>query len=397
MDFSVVNLDEDAAAMLKRVQQVLHEALGDDEDWPVRERESGPTTLHQLLGREGLIAPRWPVDEGGAGVGALGDRLISEELARRQIYISRTPVMIAATVRKYLHDEQLKQEILRGIAAGQTRVCLGYSEPDGGSDIANARTRAVRDGDEWVINGAKVFTSVAHVSQYIFLLTRTNPEAPKHAGLTMFIVPLDLRGFELQPLITIGRDRLNITYMRDVRVADRFRLGEVDAGWSVLQHPLDTEHGVGDADGAGLGDVHGQGTLSTTPSSVMLGRMIRWGARPDPQTGLAPMDDALIAAAVANAAIDLEVARNSPGPMGKVAASEAYARMAADLLEAVGIAGLISQGHQDALEGGVLDWAYRRSQATSIAGGTTEVFKNILAVAALGLPRQLPVVNRPSP
>jgi alkylation response protein AidB-like acyl-CoA dehydrogenase len=83
--------------------------------------------------------------------------------------------------------------------------------------------------------------------------------------------------------------------------------------------------------------------------------------------------------------------------MGKVAASEAYARMAADLLEAVGMAGLISQGHEDALEGGVLDWAHRRSQATSIAGGTTEVFKNILAVAALGLPRQLPVVNRPSP
>jgi 3-oxocholest-4-en-26-oyl-CoA dehydrogenase alpha subunit len=395
MDFGVVNLDENASALLARVRKVLDETLGDVEDWPVRERESVPGYLHQALGREGFIAPRWPVAEGGAGAGALGDRLISEELARRQVYISPTPVMLAATVRRYLRDETLKQEIVSGIAAGRIRVCLGYSEPDGGSDIANARTMAVRDGDEWVINGAKVFTSVAHVSQYIFLLTRTNSEAPRHRGLTMFIVPLGLPGFELQPLITIGRDRLNITYMRDVRVADKYRLGGVDEGWAVLQDPLDSEHGIEEGDEAGLGDIHGQGTLSTTPASVMVGRLIRWGARRDARTGLAPMDQPLVAAAIADAAVDLEVARNTPGPMGKVAASEAYTRMAASLLEAVGIAGLISQGHDDALEDGVLDWAYRRSQATSIAGGTTEVFKNILAESALGLPRQLPAVRRP--
>jgi 3-oxocholest-4-en-26-oyl-CoA dehydrogenase alpha subunit len=396
MDFSAVELDDNAAALLAQVQKVLEGVLGDSEDWPVRDRESGPANVHQALGREGFIAPQWQAADGGADVGALGERLISEELARRQVYISRTPVMLAATVRKYLRDETLKQEIVRGIAAGQVRVCLGYSEPDGGSDIANARTRAVRDGEQWVINGAKVFTSVAHVSQYIFLLARTNPDAPKHRGLTMFIAPLDLPGFELQPLITIGRDRLNMTYMHDVRVPDKYRLGDVDAGWAVLQDPLDAEHGIGDGDDDGLGDIHGQGTLSTTPASVMLGRIIRWGAKPDPRSGLAPMDQPLVAAAIANAATDLEVARNTPGPMGKVAASEAYARMAADLLDAVGITGLISQGHEDALEGGVLDWAHRRSQAPSIAGGTTEVFKNILAESVLGLPRQLPSRNRPN-
>jgi alkylation response protein AidB-like acyl-CoA dehydrogenase len=394
MDFGAVNLDENATALLARVREVLDEVLGNSDDWPVRDRESIPSNLHRALGDEGFIAPRWSVLDGGADAGALGDRLISEELARRQIYISHTPVMLAQTVNRYLRDELLRQGIVRGIAAGQVRICLGYSEPDGGSDIANVRTRAVRDGDEWVINGAKVFTSVAHLSQYIFLLTRTNIDVPKHRGLTMFIVPLDLPGFELQPLITIGHDRLNVVYMRDVRVSDEYRLGDVDSGWAILQDPLNTEHGVGDLNEAGLGDIHGQGMLSTVPASLMLGRIIRWGARRDPRTGQAPLDQPLIAAAIANAAVDLEVARNSSGVMSKVAASEAYARMAADLIEAAGIAGLVSQGHEDALEGGVLDWAHRRSQATTIAGGTTEVFKNILAESALGLPRQLPVARR---
>jgi alkylation response protein AidB-like acyl-CoA dehydrogenase len=203
-----------------------------------------------------------------------------------------------------------------------------------------------------------------------------------------------LPGIELQPLMTIGGDRLNMTFFNDVRVADKYRLGEVDAGWNVLHDPLDSEHGIGDPDEGRLGDIHGQGALSTIPVSVAVARALRWGATTDDHTGAAPMDQPLVAAALARAAVDLEVARNTPGPMGKVAASEAYARIAAGLLDVTSLLGTISQGDPDALEAGAFDWAQRRAQAPSIAGGTVEVFKNIVAETVLGLPKQLPSSGR---
>ena len=119
---------------------------------------------------------------------------------------------------------------------------MGYTEPDGGSDIAGAKTRAVRDGDEWVINGQKIFTTGAQYCQYVFLITRTDPALPKHKGLTMFLVPLNSQGIEIQALHTIGDERTNIAYYSDVRVSDRYRIGEVNNGWSVLHGPLDAEH-----------------------------------------------------------------------------------------------------------------------------------------------------------
>ena len=115
---------------------------------------------------------------------------------------------------------------------------LGFSEPEAGSDVANAQTRAVRDGDEWVINGSKMFTTNAHIADYVFLLTRTNPDVPKHKGLTMFLVPLDRDGVEVQAVYTLSGERTNITFYNDVRVPDSARIGDVDGGWRVLTASL---------------------------------------------------------------------------------------------------------------------------------------------------------------
>ena len=132
------------------------------------------------------------------------------------------------------------------MAKGTVRFCLGYTEPDGGSDIAGAKTRAVRDGDEWVINGQKIFTSNAQHATYVFLITRTDPTLPKHKGLTMFLVPTSSPGFERQPLPTIGDETTNISYYSDIRLSDRYRIGEVNNGWSTLHGPLDAEHHLGE-------------------------------------------------------------------------------------------------------------------------------------------------------
>ena len=141
-------------------------------------------------------------------------------------------------MKKYGQPE-LVAELKPKVAKGEVRFCLGYTEPDGGSDIAAAKTRAVQEGDEWVINGSKMFTTGAHMSQYIFLITRTDPEQPKHRGLTMFLVPTDWPGVEVHALQTIGEERTNITYYGDVRLPDLYRIGPVNDGWTVVHGPLD--------------------------------------------------------------------------------------------------------------------------------------------------------------
>ena len=159
--------------------------------------------------------------------------------------------MVANTVTQFATPE-LRDEVLPRVLSGEIRLCLGYTEPEGGSDIATCKTRAVRDGDGWVINGSKMFTSNAHNAHYVFLITNTDPAAPKHKSLTMFLVPLDLPGVEIQGIRTVDGDRTNITYYSDVRIDDRYRVGEVNGGWAVLRGALDAEHGTVERDDSGL-------------------------------------------------------------------------------------------------------------------------------------------------
>ena len=149
-----------------------------------------------------------------------------------------TTAMVAKAVAQFASPD-LADEVLPGVLAGRLRLCLGYTEPEGGSDIATCKTRAVRDGDHWIINGSKMFTSNAHNAHYVFLITNTDPDGPKHKSLTMFLVPLDAPGVEIQGIRTIDGDRTNITYYSDVRIPDRYRIGEVNGGWTVLRGALD--------------------------------------------------------------------------------------------------------------------------------------------------------------
>lgn len=175
--------------------------------------------------------------------------------------------MVARSVDKF-GSPQLRDEVLPKVFSGEVRLCLGYTEPEGGSDIATCKTRAVReaDGSSWVINGSKMFTTGAHNCQYVFLIANTAPDAPKHKSLTMFLVPLDSPGIEIQGIRTVDGDRTNIVYYSDVRVDDKYRLGEVNGGWTVLREPLNVEHGAVAAAPDGLQDtsimMHQAGSLS---------------------------------------------------------------------------------------------------------------------------------------
>src|ERR1700722_16602643 len=198
--------------------------------------------FHRRLVERGWLAPGWPVELGGQGRDPLEVVVLAEEFqeAGAPPYGMGTPTMVAGIINLIGTEEQKRLVIPRALG-GEIIIALGFSEPESGSDVAAAKTRAVRDGDEWVINGQKMFTTHAQDADYVFMLTRTNPDVPKHQGLTTFLVPLKQPGVEIRPVFTLSGERTNLTFYTDVRVDDSLRIGEVDGGWDTMSVGLTLE------------------------------------------------------------------------------------------------------------------------------------------------------------
>src|ERR1700753_1214113 len=204
MDFSTVALTEEQAKFRDEVRAFLDEYLTEEVYAGARERcDHFDKGLYLALGAKGWLMPRWKKEDGGADLDDVSVRILEKELAVRNAPATVGPGLVWPAVDAH-PEPSLRAELMPKVAAGEVRFCLGYSEPDGGSAIAGAKTRAVRDGDEWVINGQKIFTSNDQHSTHVFLITRTDPTLPKHKGMTMFLVPPSSEGFERQPLPTIG-------------------------------------------------------------------------------------------------------------------------------------------------------------------------------------------------
>jgi 3-oxocholest-4-en-26-oyl-CoA dehydrogenase alpha subunit len=386
VNFAPLELDQRAAAFLDEVTAFLDEHLTDavhEEEWETGAGHN--VAFHKALGARGWIVPAWPVERGGAGRSAFEEGLLERELAARH-----APTITKGTTRLVLSaveahgSPELQADVLPGVASGDICFCLGYTEPDAGSDLAAARTRAVRDGDEWVINGQKMFTTGAQNCRYAFLVTRTNPDVPKHRGLTMFLCPLD--EVEIQAVHTLGGERTNMVFFDDARVADRYRLGPVDGGWGVLLGPLSAEHGMGADAGPPLdtpGGMYGKATVDALRAAI------EWAEQPGAD-GARPLDDPTVRRRLARSALDLEAMSHAPGPMGRIVSSEYLIRTARDLLDLVGPAGLLAHGADGAIGGGWLEYAHRFAQGTATYGGTTDVHRNIIAERMLGLPRSSP-------
>ena len=195
--------------------------------------------FHRALAARGWLAPGWPVELGGRGLDALEVLAFSEELAEAgaPMYGAATTMMIAGVIREVGTDGQRTAIIPRALN-GEILIVLGFTEPECGSDVAAVATRAVRQGDQWVINGQKMFTTNAHVADYVFLLARTDPDALKHKGLTTFLVPLDQPGVTIQAVMTMSGERTNVTYYDDVPVDDAWRIGAVNDGWNTMSVAL---------------------------------------------------------------------------------------------------------------------------------------------------------------
>ncbi len=387
MDFSTVELTADQQAFQREVRAFLDEIV--TEEVHEHERRTGDgfdEGVHLALGGRGWLFPGWPVEDGGADLDRVCQRILALELAHREVPgVTQGTTRLVWSGLQLSADPELAAELKPEVAAGRVRFCLGYSDPEGGSDIAGATLRAVRDGDEWVLNGSKLWTTGAHNCQYTFLITRTDPEAPKHKGLTMFLVPLDSPGVEIQAIRTYGGERTNAVYYTDVHVADRYRVGDVNAGWATLQGPLSNEHGGGRiADG--LEDLAG-GFTYTQAFDRAIDAAARWAKRTTRPDGTLVADDPVFLDRLGALVVSTEASRVTHGPMGRNKASLSYIAGIAELIDMVGPEALLAHGSDGAIEDGVLEFAHRWAQGTATYGGTTEVFKGMIAQHVLGLPR----------
>jgi alkylation response protein AidB-like acyl-CoA dehydrogenase len=375
------DLGDDVEAFRAEVAAFLDEHLSPAVREGVRKTGSfHDWTLHAALADRGWIAASWPVEHGGQGRNPLEMMAMREELKKRHAPTEGLgmTLLVARAVREF-GSEALRNDVLPRALAGKILMCLGYSEPQGGSDVASARTRAVRDGDDWVINGQKVFTTLAEEAHYVFLLCRTNPDVAKHKGLTMFLVPTSAPGVQIDAIHTLGGERTNQTFYSDVRIPDHFRVGDVDGGWQVILAALAYER-------SGVGE-------DKRIYNSVLGALRELGTADDPA----------VRGTLARLAIDVEatklLGRRScwvestgrvpfiEGSMYKLFSAESKLRFSSAILDILGTEGLRELEDPMAPAHGDLVEDFRHAVILTIYGGASEVQRKILAERHLGLPR----------
>ena len=384
MDFSRVELSDGDQAFLDEARTFLGTHMTDEVRR--RDRETGDNFdegLHLKFGAAGYLESEWrPHSEGGFC--RVRRRIWEQE--KRRVHVPwvtwGTTAMVARSVAKFGSPE-LRDQVLPKVFSGEVRLCLGYTEPEGGSDVATCKTRAVPDGDAWIINGSKMFTTGAHNCQYVFLITNTAPEAPKHKSLTMFLVPLNSPGIEIQGVRTVDGDRTNIVYYSDVRVDDKYRLGDVNAGWTVLREPLNVEHGAVAVAPDGLQDV----SIMMHQAGFMAEAVDKAAARvtrTDPD-GRRLIDDKSVAYRLGRGVAKMEAALSAPSIFGRVAIAQTMRDISPDLMDILGAASALPFGADGAADDGSAEYGYRFAPLVGIYGGTLEVFRNMIGQYMLGL------------
>jgi len=339
--------------------------------------------LQKVLAKEGLLYPELPKSLGGAAMSGRAATAIRETYAEFDWYFLVPGVTdIIWKMIQHFGSEQLKNEVLPKIASGDAYCSMGYTEPSGGSDIFAAKTTATRDGDDWLINGQKMFTSSGHQADYSLMITRTGPD--KYKGVTLFVVPVKQPGYQVTEIKTIGDDRTNVTFYSDVRVPDAYRLGEVNGGVKVMAQALIIEQSSGD--------------LYVTALQYLLRHALQW-ARTARQDGRKPIDDPKTRLALAEVVVRYQAvdaisrrgvwafetnnARKHEGPMIKLLGSESWMYCSQKLLRTAAPDTLV-RGYQGA---GGIEWMSRRCLPGTIYAGTSEVQRSLIAEAGLGLPR----------
>jgi alkylation response protein AidB-like acyl-CoA dehydrogenase len=343
----------------------------------------------RALGRDGWLGVGWPKEYGGQGRSAVEQFIFFDCAAYAGILLPTLTINAVAPAIMAHGTETQKRTILPRILSGELHFAIGYTEPSAGTDLASLRTRALRDGDSWVINGNKLYTSQAEYADYIWLAARTDPEAPKHEGLSIFMVPTDAPGYKITPIWTMGGFRTNATYYDDVRVPADALIGPENGGWWLIVTQLNHERVALMTPGM-LDRLHDDVVAWARATPLSDGRRVI--DQPWVQLNLARLKAKLEALRLANWKQAWSMAAGSlnyaDASVVKVFGSELNVEGYRLLLEVLGAAGAVRRGGPGALLQGRLEHLYRgHAPILTFGGGTNEVQRDIIAMAGLGMPR----------
>jgi alkylation response protein AidB-like acyl-CoA dehydrogenase len=359
----------------------------------VREAEASeldePPYTHYIrrMGQDGWLGIGWPLEYGGQARGALDQMIFVEESHWAGVPLPLLTLNSVGPTLMALGTAEQKQRILPGILRGQVHFSIGYTEPSAGTDLASLKTRAIRDGDEYVINGQKIYTSAIQYADYVWLAARTDPDAPKHKGLSVFIVPVDSPGFHWAPLATIAGDITSSTFYEDVRVPVENLVGAENQGWKLITNQLNHER------------------VAICPASGLLrslSEVRRWAQAHELGDGRTLIDHEWVRIILAKVHAKIEALKlfnwrvawasdkglnPADASATKVYGTELALEVYRQLLEVVGQAGYLVEGSPGAVLRGRLEQQARSQTIFTFGGGTNEIQRDIISMIGLGMPR----------
>lgn len=378
-----IDLTDDQRALQAELRRYFSDLVTPEEAAVMRTERHGPTyrEVVRRMGKDGWLGVGWPVEFGGHGFGDVEQQIFANEAVRADVPLpSVTLQTVGPTLQVYGTDEQ-KRKFLPAILAGEVHFAIGYSEPEAGTDLAALRTTAVRDGDHYVVNGQKIFTTGGHDADYIWLAVRTGPADSRHRGISVLIVDTKDSGFSWTPIITCdGAHHVNATYYSDVRVPAEMLVGEENKGWKLITTQLNHERVMLGPAGrvAGIYDRLAEWVrthelqdrpevrraLGEIHATWRLNELLNWQV-----------------AASSNDAVDIADASAT-----KVFATERIQRVGRLAEEIVGAFGdPADYDTADLLRW--LDMMAKRNVVITFGGGVNEVMRELIATAGLGMPR----------
>jgi alkylation response protein AidB-like acyl-CoA dehydrogenase len=377
-------LRDELRAYFERVitPDVLAENLGKEGGGPLY------TKVLRQMGADGWLGIGWPKEYGGLQRSAIDQYIFFDEVQRTGFPIPfLTLCTVGPTLIKFGTSEQ-KAKMLPRILQGELHFAIGYSESGAGTDLAALTTKAVRDGDDYIVSGQKVFTSLAEYADYIWLAVRTDPALPKHKGISILMVDTKSPGFSLSPIHTLGGNRTNVTYYDNVRVPASMRVAGENDGWKLITMQLNHERVA---------------LLAPGPVTRFVEEVIAWAKENRTSDGLRVIDEPWVQTHLARARAHVEVLKllawrhaskidhgtldPAEASTVKVFGSESFVRIYALLLEVLGPRGIVKAGSPGAILRGRIEMYYRTTLVLTFGGGVNEVQRDIIAMAGLGLPR----------
>ena len=358
-----------------------------DDEW---DQLGGPAFREAMgrMGKDGWLAIGWPTEYGGQGRGHVDQFIFWDETYRARAPLPLITVNTVGPMLMQFGTEAQRAEFLPKIRNGELLVSIGYTEPGAGTDLASLQTRAERDGDEWVINGQKVFTTHAGDADYVWLAARTDPDVPKHKGISIILVPTTAPGFSCTPIRTIGGELTYVTYYDHIRVPVTNTVGPVNGGWALITGQLNLER-----------------IALAMPASLdrVLEEVWAWAQTTERPGGGPVIDEPWVQESLARVYAQLDALKvlnwhaawlMDQGSAGMAAASavkvfgtETVIACYRDLLEVTRQAGLVRRGQPGAILNGLLESAHRLAMVNTFGGGVNEVQRDLIAMAGLGLPR----------